>query len=387
MDIEKIKQYTETMILNYVKFTPDYEKIFKEQNIKINKHPKLPFIIDLDKKYSTFSARIIEEENYFLEKNVNKKKNAFEIENSEIEDYNSLEKRKPLEHNENLIILVKKSSKNIKIILNYNYFTACELLQIFKIPVIAAFQNIGHILHLNLKKEHDPFKKTIGELYYDKIKNIKTVITKTETINNEFRNLNYELLAGEDNLITIHIENNIKFYIDYANVYWNSKLQNERQILMKNFKTNETIADIFCGAGPIGIQAAIKSKFVYCNDLNPKAIECLKKSLVLNEIKNIKTFNLDARNFIEYITYNNIHIDHFIMNLPELGISYIKFLKETKNDFNLHCYFFAKTDENVIAKIQTFCYFEVKSNNLKFIRKVSPKKDMWKLTIFVEKNE
>ncbi|KAM0687317.1 tRNA(m(1)G37)methyltransferase [Conglomerata obtusa] len=284
------------------------------------------------------------------------------------------------------ILLVKKSELSLKITFNFNYYTAYELLLKFRIPTIASFQVIGHILHLNLTKEHKSYLETIGELFLRKTKNIKTVITKTESINNTFRNFNYLLLAGEDNLTTIHIENNTKFYIDYKNVYWNSKLQAERKNLINSFSAGDTVADVFCGAGPITIQALKAGHVVYCNDLNPVAIFCLKKSVEMNKLHDPFSYNLDAKEFIENLIVKNFVIDHFVMNLPEIGVEYIKYLKSYKNSFILHCYYFCKVDTCPVDKLKSYCWFSNDKSNLRYIRKVSPKKDMWKLTIKINRD-
>lgn len=42
--------------------------------------------------------------------------------------------------------------------------------------------------------------------------------------------------------------------------------------------------DVFSGVGPIAISAAKKVKYVYANDLNPKAVDHLERNIVLNKL-------------------------------------------------------------------------------------------------------
>jgi len=66
----------------------------------------------------------------------------------------------------------------------------------------SAFETIGHIAHLNLKKHHEPYKKIIGQVILDKNQpRIKTVINKLDSIDTTFRFFQMEVLAGVSNFI------------------------------------------------------------------------------------------------------------------------------------------------------------------------------------------
>ena len=54
--------------------------------------------------------------------------------------------------------------------------------------------------------------------------NVKTVVNKLNAIDNTFRNFQMELLAGEDNLVTLCRENGFTFKMDFSKVYWNPRL-------------------------------------------------------------------------------------------------------------------------------------------------------------------
>lgn len=58
----------------------------------------------------------------------------------------------------------------------------------------------------------------------DKNSHLKSVVNKTDTIDNTYRNFKMELLAGiEDTNVTVK-ENGCTFQFDFAKVYWNSRL-------------------------------------------------------------------------------------------------------------------------------------------------------------------
>jgi tRNA (guanine37-N1)-methyltransferase len=63
-----------------------------------------------------------------------------------------------------------------------------------------------------------------GEVLIDKNPVIKTVVNKTNEIDNTFRNFKIELLAGENNMVTQARENGFAYQFDFSKVYWNPRL-------------------------------------------------------------------------------------------------------------------------------------------------------------------
>lgn len=48
---------------------------------------------------------------------------------------------------------------------------------------------------------------------------IKTVVNKIDSIQNEYRTMQLEVLAGNHSLVTTVVENGIRFQVDLATVY------------------------------------------------------------------------------------------------------------------------------------------------------------------------
>ncbi|XXG71209.1 hypothetical protein AAC387_Pa07g0513 [Persea americana] len=133
----------------------------------------------------------------------------------------------------------------------------------------SAFETVGHIAHLNLREEHLTYKKVIAQVVLDKNwSKIQTVVNKIDSIQNDYRTMHLEVLAGNHSLVTTVVENGIRFYVDLATVYWKSRLATERQRLVNSFTSKDVICDVFSGVGPIAISAAKNVKYVYANDLN-----------------------------------------------------------------------------------------------------------------------
>ena len=120
----------------------------------------------------------------------------------------------------------------------------------------------------------------------DKNSTIKTVINKVETLDsdNEFRELESELIAGEPDYKVDVREQSCTFRFDFSKVFWNSKQGTEHERLVAKFKSGEAVCDVMAGVGPFAIPAARKHVFVWANDLNPFCYDGLRDSMKLNKV-------------------------------------------------------------------------------------------------------
>lgn len=288
-------------------------------------------------------------------------------------------------------------------------------ISVFEIPT--SYEIIGNIAHLNLREKFLPYKFLIGKIILDKNPSIKTVINKTDKIQNVFRTYNLEVLAGPENFLVTHREGNINFSFDIRTVYWCSRLQNERDRLLKVIKKGQVLCDAFCGVGPLALRAAKQGVKVYANDLNPSCFEYLKKNMLSNKIDKrlLIPFNTDAREFIrlcisqgkeENQSENNSAlfpkgevIQHFYMNLPKDAIEFLDAFRGAFNNSDLynkdnlpivHVYGFSNAEnpkEDLLTRIckafniQTFP--EEDLIEIINIRDVSTKKHMFSVSLKV----
>ena len=243
----------------------------------------------------------------------------------------------------------------------------------------------------------------LGELLLDKNKHIKTVVNKTNAIEETFRFFKMELLAGEDKMMATVNEHGCVFEFDYSKVYWNSRLQTEHQRIAKLVNPEDIVFDVFAGVGPFTIPVAKKCKEVYANDLNTESYKALKHNAELNKVsQNIKAFNMDGREFLEKIVLENIIKEetcedrknikkHIIMNLPAIAPEFLDVFAEKFQLFNLplklhpnlfvHCYCFCISKdpkEEAILRISEILSIDisVSSTTAHFVRRVAPNKVM-----------
>ncbi|KAL4437863.1 hypothetical protein ABPG74_001034 [Tetrahymena malaccensis] len=233
---------------------------------------------------------------------------------------------------------IQKSSFQIvtqKYVLTLDNYSSLEFLTKFlpsEVPIPTGYEIVGHIAHFNLTQEQLPYKKIIGETILHKNKCIKTVVNKLEKLHNVYRTPELEVIAGENNLETIHKEGKFIFHLNFEKVYWCSRLQVERDRVLSFLKPKQTVLDLFCGVGPFSIRAAKMGCYVICNDLNPHSYDYLLINRMKNRVEDkLLCFNNDARKVVDKILNpisvknypkNFQHFDHVYMNLPVNNIEF-----------------------------------------------------------------
>jgi tRNA (guanine37-N1)-methyltransferase len=293
-----------------------------------------------------------------------------------------------------------------ELILDYAYWSADEILGATLpdgMDVPSSFETIGHIAHINLREEHEPYKHLIGQVILDKNPIIRTVVNKVGSIEATFRFFEMELLAGEDRMQVEVKEEGCVFKFDYSKVYWNSRLQHEHRRLVSLFKKDQRICDLFCGVGPFALPAAKRSCIVYANDLNPESVKYLQVNREANKISSerLLSFNSDARDFImqshNLINENRekaVFFDHYIMNLPASAHEFLDafgplrdLLPEVDTPIIwVHCYVFCRVGSSPVELVEKELAPSPDEEDFKlpeehviahYVRNVAPNKDMY----------
>lgn len=166
------------------------------------------------------------------------------------------------------------------------------------VTVPRGFETAGRIAHLNLRDEHEPWKRVIAAVLIDKLPQIETVVNKTGETGGPFRTFAMEVLAGRGGdgpLETTVSENGLVYDMDFRGMYWNSRLGTERARLVDSFDEIDVVLDLCCGVGPIALPASKKCLAVYANDLNPAAVAYLERNARRNKGTSLAgVTNLDA---------------------------------------------------------------------------------------------
>jgi tRNA (guanine37-N1)-methyltransferase len=243
-------------------------------------------------------------------------------------------------------------------------------------PVPTSFETVGHVAHLNLQPEHVPYAKLIGQVLLESLPPIETVIQKVGQVSGPYRTYDYQVLAGRPATTVQLMEHGIRLDFDLSQVYWCSRLAQERQVILdQEIQPGQVIADAFAGVGAICLRAAqTKNCTILANDWNPNAVKYLKHNFALNKLEQylghvscqdaydflmdlglekpplVVEGNYDNGNDDESETADKVQpIHHVLMNFPLKAPSFLGALRwwpESLGQSNprLHVYTFARAD-------------------------------------------
>ena len=190
--------------------------------------------------------------------------------------------------------------------------------------VIRAGKKTDEIMvNLVTNQENIPHEKELVEELIQKFTNIKTIV---KNINNKNTNVilgkEVKVLYGEG--FIYDFIGKYKFKISPLSFFQVNPVQTERlyskAVEYADLKGNETIFDLYCGIGTIGIFSSDKAKKIYGIETIPEAIEDAKQNATLNNIENAEYFVGDVEKELpELIEKRSITPDVVFVDPPRKG--------------------------------------------------------------------
>ena len=241
----------------------------------------------------------------------NRTHNIIPIDNCKIQDKNSEEIAK--------FIIDFINKNNISV---YNEKTCKGLFRHLVIKVGKRTNEVMCILVIN-GDNFEEEEKLVEELKQN-FSNIKTIV---KNINKK----NTNVILGEKNITLYgsgYIEDKLgdyTFKISPMSFYQINPIQTEKlynlAIKMANLTGNETILDLYCGIGTIGIFASKYVKKVYGIEIVEQAVEDAKENARINNITNADFFAGDVEVVLEDLLKNrNIKPDVVFVDPPRKGL-------------------------------------------------------------------
>jgi len=185
----------------------------------------------------------------------------------------------------------------------------------------SSYDIIGDIAIVKIPEEIKDYRDQIGEAIIETHKNLKTVL-EDKGVHGEFRTRKIGHISGEKKTVTIYREHGAELEVDVENVYFSPRLATERWRIVEKTKKNERVLDMFAGVGPytVLIGRNVDVEKIYSIDLNPTAIDYLRKNIERNKIEDLVTvYEGDAEEIAP-----NLDCDRVIMNLPHSSKSFVR---------------------------------------------------------------
>ena len=248
-----------------------------------------------------------------------------------------------------------------------------------------SFDIIGDVVIVEIPEDLEAHKKEIGQATLQFTKR-KTVYMKKSAVKGVTRVRELELIAGEDNPITIHKEHGTRLKLDVKNVYFSPRLATERKRVQEACEDGEEILDMFAGIGPFPIVIAHeKNVNITAVDINEYAIKYLNENIKLNKLApsaHITAICGDT-NEVALNELKGKKFDRLIMNLPGLAPELLDLAVSLCKDGGvIHYYEFSDGFSQGIERAQIACEKQNKEVEILNTRKVkSSSPGMWHVAI------
>ena len=224
-----------------------------------------------------------------------------------------------------------------------DYKSFCDVPEGLRELLPTSFDTLGDIAIIRLPDELLPHAGKVGEALMKAFPRLRSVFLDHGVVG-EFRVLDLEVIAGDDDSSTVHTEYGLRFKTDPRKAYFNPRLANERRRICSLVKDGEIVVDMFSGVGPFAIMIARHARpvQVFAIDLNPEAVQLMLENIHLNKVTNVVPLEGDARQWV----FDVPCADRMIMNLPH---SAIDFFADAPTRLNLggtmHIYHICERDE------------------------------------------
>jgi len=223
-----------------------------------------------------------------------------------------------------------------------NYKEAVEGVPKELLPLLpTAFDVVGDVALIKLPEELYPYGKKIGEAMLKATPSVR-IVAQDKGVQGIERIRELEILAGQGGFVTVHREQGMRFAVDISRCYFSPRLSTERTRVATLVRDGERVLDMFAGVGPFSVLIAKTRKVekVIAIDINPTAIEYLKKNILLNKVENVEPVCADAKEYIKTVD----PVDRVLMNLPHTSFEYLgDAILACAEDATIH--FYEMTDE------------------------------------------
>jgi len=187
-----------------------------------------------------------------------------------------------------------------------------------------AIDFVGDIAVVELSPELNTYKAVIGEAILERHKSVRTVLAKAGAVGGAYRTREFDVIAGDCKTETVHKEHGCRYYVDLARAYFSPRLSYEHKRVASIVENGELVIDLFTGVGPFAILIAKSHEDikVYAIDVNPHAVDFLKRNIRLNRVEN-KVYPIlgDAKQIVRDKLTGVA--DRVIMNLPEKALDFV----------------------------------------------------------------
>ena len=184
-----------------------------------------------------------------------------------------------------------------------------------------AFDVVGRIALLHLPPDIDDDRAAeVGEALLAAHPHLRTV-ARDRGVAGRYRVRRLVVVAGAPGLVARHREHGLTFEVDLARVFFSPRLAGERARVAGLVQPGERVLDLFAGAAPFAVAAAVAGAQVTAMDANPAAAEWAARNFAFNKVSSERYRWLTGRT--EALLPELEAGDRLIMNHPTGALEYL----------------------------------------------------------------
>ncbi len=168
-------------------------------------------------------------------------------------------------------------------------------------------------------------KKKFAQEFLNNVKNVKTILEKSDKFSGRLRTQKTKYLAGEKTKEALYRENGCMFRLNVETCYFSPRLASERMEIAKSIKKGEKVLVMFGGVGPFAIVVSKLSKasVVYSVELGRECSKYALENVKRNKINNVSVVQGDVRRVLKNKKEYNKYFDRIVMARPNLKDSFL----------------------------------------------------------------
>ena len=199
------------------------------------------------------------------------------------------------------------------------------------IQLPSGFHVVGHVALVHLNSSLREYASIIGEATISFDDRIKSVAIRAGPTRGEKRRPFYEVVAGDCNTVTTHIENGVQFKLDPIRITFSGGNKRERINIANQVKPSERVVDMFSCVGQFALQIAKSTDaLVTAIEINPEAYQFLLENIQINNLdgrvtailgdcREVHPVNYANRIIMGYLHNTDLYLPHALDTLIQEG--------------------------------------------------------------------
>ncbi|MCJ7817270.1 MAG: class I SAM-dependent methyltransferase family protein [Candidatus Thorarchaeota archaeon] len=224
------------------------------------------------------------------------------------------------------------------------------------IQLPSGFHVVGHVALVHLNSSLHEYASIIGDATLSFDNRIKSVAIRAGPTSGEKRRPVYEVVAGDCNTVTTHIENGVQFRLDPIRITFSGGNKRERINIVKQVKPGEKVVDMFSCVGQFALQIAKSTDaLVTAIEINDEAYQFLLENIQINELENRVTALLGDCREVHPVNYANRVIMGYLHNTDLYLPHALDILIQDGGVIHMHMSIQKDILDDTISRIREIC--------------------------------